>query len=590
MLLLRKKHEPQPAIDPAEPANDEPIACEGPPQQADEPAEAAVASAEAPQAPAVECVAAEAGTPDVTPKEERRLIIAAGIRFRGEIAGCDQLVIDGQVEAEVKACRRIAVSEGGAFKGIAAADEAEIAGSYAGSLTVQEKLFVARTAQVIGSVRYGRLIVEEGAELAGDIRKLNRDASGETLAEAGVPAAAAHADMRREHPDAAPRDEGRESDDVAGMFASAVAARDLSRVEEAEALFKAVVLRQPQHAAALTHLGKLARRRGDRAAALSHFEAAAKADPQNAWARCDAAAMLHELDRRAEAETIYRSILAADPKHVGALSGLGHLAKESGDRNAALAHFEAAVAADPGNPWVRCDAANVLRELARIDDAETMFKSVLETHPEHVGALTGLGRLARQRRNRVGALGYFEAAAKADPRDPWTLCDLANILRELSRFGEAEAMLISVLETYKEHVGALTGLGHVARPRGARAAPRGPLEAARKSQPQKTGMGGGAATVRRELSRVDDAERMLKTVVETHPQHVAALIGLGHLARQREDRGGTLRWFEAAMAAEPEDLSIRVEFARALRQQGEFARARQLIEKVLDEEPAAAHG
>ncbi len=80
----------------------------------------------------------------------------------------------------------------------------------------------------------------------------------------------------------------------------------------------------------------------------------------------------------------------------------------------------------------------MLRELGRHDDAEAMFKSVIEAHPEHVGALTGLARLARQRRDRAGALGYFEAAAKADPDNLWGRCDLANILRELSRFGEAE--------------------------------------------------------------------------------------------------------------------------------------------------------
>jgi tetratricopeptide (TPR) repeat protein len=74
--------------------------------------------------------------------------------------------------------------------------------------------------------------------------------------------------------------------------------------------------------------------------------------------------MLQELARPAEAEAIYRSVLEADPKHVGALSGLGHLTKERGEKTAALSHFEAAVAADPGNPWVRCDAAKLLRELA----------------------------------------------------------------------------------------------------------------------------------------------------------------------------------------------------------------------------------
>jgi tetratricopeptide (TPR) repeat protein len=217
-----------------------------------------------------------------------------------------------------------------------------------------------------------------------------------------------------------------------------------------------------------------------------------------------------------------------------------------------------------------------------------MFKSVIATHPEHGSALTGLGHLARQRRDRAGALSYFEAAAKADPRNPWVRCDLANILRELSRFGEAEAMLTTVLDTDQEHVGALTGLGHIARQRGELDAALGFFEAAVKADAKNPDLRCELATVLREAARLDDAERLLKAVIETHPQHAAALTGLGHLARQREDRGATLRWFEAAMAAEPEDISIRVEFARALRQQGEFARARQIIEKVLDDEPSAA--
>ncbi len=376
--------------------------------------------------------------------------------------------------------------------------------------------------------------------------------------------------------------------EIERLFAAAIAARDLSRFDEAESLLKAVIAKSPDHTAALANLGKLARQRGDRAEALAYFEAAAKADPQNAWARCDAAAMLHELARPGEAEAIYKSVLEADPKHVGALSGLGHQAKERGEKAAALSHFEAAVAADPGNPWVRCDAADLLRDLGRHDDAEAMFKSVIETHPEHGNALTVLGRLARQRRDRAGALGYFEAAAKVDPQSPWVRCDFTNILRELSRFGEAETMLKAVLETDKDHVGALTGLGHIARQRDELDVARGYFETAVKADPKNPDLRCELATVLRETSRHDEAESMLKAVIETHPQHAAALTGLGHLARQREDRSATLRWFEAAMAADPDDISIRVEFARALRQQGEFARARQIIEKVLDDEPRAA--
>jgi tetratricopeptide (TPR) repeat protein len=167
-------------------------------------------------------------------------------------------------------------------------------------------------------------------------------------------------------------------------------------------------------------------------------------------------------------------------------------------------------------------------------------------------------------------------------------CDLANILRELSRFTEAETMLKSVIENDKQHVGTLTGLGHIARQRGELDAALGYFETALQAEPQNPDLRCDLAAVLREATRLDDAEHALKTVIETHPQHAAALTALGQLARQREDRAATLRWFEAAVAAEPDDVSIRVEFARALRQQGEFARARQIIEKVLDDEPTAA--
>ena len=600
-MLLRKKPEPRPGSDFAEvPASDvaQPPLAPGalvdakhvPPDQRHEASLDlhAVAIPERTPAPEIASVAKTAIA------FERRLLIASGINFRGEIEGCDRLVIAGTLEGEVKACRHIAILDGGRFEGSAVTKEADIAGSCGGSLTVEDKLFIARSARVSGSVRYRRLEIEEGGGLEGDVQQLP---SG---SEAQIPIKTAALDRTAEAgsavvkrvpedrvADAAAKREAAERAEIERMFAAAAAAREQSRLEEAETQFKAVIAKSPEHAAALANLGELARQQGDRGAALSYFEAAAKADPTNISARCDAAAMLQELGRSAEAEAICNAILGSQPKHAGALSRLAYLAKERGEKAIALAHFEAATAADPGDPWMRCDAATMLRELGRHDDAETMFKSVIEIHPKHVAALTGLGHIARHRRDRAGALGYFEAAAKADPADLWVRCDLANILRELSRFGEAEAMFKTVIESRQDHVGALAGLGHIARQRGELDAAIGYFEAGAKADPKNPDLGCELASVLREASRLDEAERTLNAVVEMHPEHAPALAALGHLARQREDRPATLRWFEAAAAADPHDVSIRVEFARALRQKGEFARARQIIEKVLDDEPAA---
>jgi len=65
--------------------------------------------------------------------------------------------------------RVIQISEEGAFRGSAEIDIAEIRGSFDGSLTVRQKLVIFSTGKVSGKIRYGKLVVEEGGQLSGEI-------------------------------------------------------------------------------------------------------------------------------------------------------------------------------------------------------------------------------------------------------------------------------------------------------------------------------------------------------------------------------------------------------------------------------------
>lgn len=65
--------------------------------------------------------------------------------------------------------RVIQISENGAFKGSAEIDIAEIHGEFNGTLTVRQKLVIYSSGKVNGKIRYGKLVVEEGGQLAGEI-------------------------------------------------------------------------------------------------------------------------------------------------------------------------------------------------------------------------------------------------------------------------------------------------------------------------------------------------------------------------------------------------------------------------------------
>jgi len=106
-----------------------------------------------------------------TPNEGgSKLTVGPNIKLKGvEITDCDTLVVEGLVEATMDS-RVIQISEQGAFKGSAEIDIAEIHGQFDGNLTVRQKLIIYSTGKVNGKVRYGKLVVEEGGQMTGDIQ------------------------------------------------------------------------------------------------------------------------------------------------------------------------------------------------------------------------------------------------------------------------------------------------------------------------------------------------------------------------------------------------------------------------------------
>ena len=98
-----------------------------------------------------------------------RLIVGPNIKLKGvEITDCDTLVVEGTVEATMDS-RVIEIAEQGAFHGTAEIDVAEIRGIFDGTLVVREKLVIYGTGKVSGKIRYGKVVIEEGGELTGQI-------------------------------------------------------------------------------------------------------------------------------------------------------------------------------------------------------------------------------------------------------------------------------------------------------------------------------------------------------------------------------------------------------------------------------------
>ena len=110
-----------------------------------------------------------------------KLIVGPDIKLKGaEITDCDTLIVEGRVEASMDS-RVIQISQRGVFAGKAGIDMAEIRGCFEGELTVRKQLIICATGKVSGKIRYGKLSIEEGGEISGDIAAL-----GETTGKGGA--------------------------------------------------------------------------------------------------------------------------------------------------------------------------------------------------------------------------------------------------------------------------------------------------------------------------------------------------------------------------------------------------------------------
>jgi len=142
---------------------------------------ASTATAEAAKASA--SAAPEATKQKPTTAEEgrgSRLIVGPDIKLKGaEITDCDTLVVEGRVEASMDS-RVIQIAEHGAFHGTVGIDIAEIHGKFDGELTARKQLVIRSTGRVNGKIRYGKLVIEEGGELCGDIATLTQGGGSQT--------------------------------------------------------------------------------------------------------------------------------------------------------------------------------------------------------------------------------------------------------------------------------------------------------------------------------------------------------------------------------------------------------------------------
>jgi len=169
-------------------------------------------------------------------------------------------------------------------------------------------------------------------------------------------------------------------------------ARDGLR-DEAEELYRELVVEDPTSVRALNNLGILLDEMGRPEEAIIHLRAAKRMEPQNQEVLANLGAALGTLGRYAEAEEELRLAFRLDPSNLQVRTNLGILLFRRGLYDQAVAELEIVCRAEPDNSHPQFYRGEALNRLGRVDEAIEALETVVELAPGNSRAYFTLGVL-----------------------------------------------------------------------------------------------------------------------------------------------------------------------------------------------------
>jgi tetratricopeptide (TPR) repeat protein len=342
---------------------------------------------------------------------------------------------------------------------------------------------------------------------------------------------------------------------------------------------------EPASVEQLLQTGWSERRRGNHAAALEAFEAAAALDPNRSGIKVELAYELRLLDRLKGAEAVLTALLEAEPDNVGALIERAHLLRRDRDHSGAAALFQTAVSISPRNVPLRLELVRELQALDQWEEAEEELSKALQIDPGNVAASIERGHIRRRLGDHVGAALAFGAAVAADAGNLDIRLEFARELRAADRLEEAEAVLRALLEADPKRAGALVERAYLSRQRGDRARAVADFEAAANAiapdDAQAVDIALQLAKELRDHRRFDDAFGVIQSVLEKHPDHLSARLQHGEILRELGDRAKALESFRLVVGRNPDHVPALIGLAREYEFAGSSKAAQAMLNRAL---------
>jgi predicted TPR repeat methyltransferase len=240
-----------------------------------------------------------------------------------------------------------------------------------------------------------------------------------------------------------------------------VIACQAGRLDEAAELITRGLALQPDNAEFLINLGEVQRRQGRLPEAVATFRRATALAPQNAFGHYNLGLALVAVDKPTEAIAAYHQALALQPDFPEALNNLGLLLHLAGDYPSAADAFQKALSLRPNHAEAANNLGLALWSLHQHGPALEAFTRAVRLNPDFAAAHGNRALALRKLGHAFEAVNAYRKAAQLNGASADLQRDMAMALAEISHFDAAIVAARRAIELAPGQAESLHALGVV---------------------------------------------------------------------------------------------------------------------------------
>lgn len=216
-----------------------------------------------------------------------------------------------------------------------------------------------------------------------------------------------------------------------------IAHHKANRLNDAEAIFRQVLTKQPNHPDALYFLGACAFQRGNAQGAIDLIVRAIALHPKAAAYHANLGVLLATQHKVEDAIKAFRCALELKPDYPDALYNLGTALLQSGKTEEAITELRKAMNQRADHFDTCLTLAKAMKKIKNLEGAIDAYQKAVAIKPDSFDTIHNLAIVQHRVGRYDDAIASYQAALKVKPGDASVLCNFGTSLQCVQRYDEA---------------------------------------------------------------------------------------------------------------------------------------------------------